>query len=180
MPRSDLASLVIVCSCRPHGQLLQSFGQYFELFVCAEFVESVNADLNRSGVVVGYVVDVFGFAHDHLCKRVVSHQSLVALHLAARMSLLARLLASDCEVVHTLLLKYEDSPQRQEAMQRLAKGAVQVELARTYGLCRRSPSAAWRRRALSRQTGSASARDKALTRLGTQAAVVPVNSPAMA
>ena len=179
MPQSDLASLVIVCSCRPHGQLLQSFGQYFELFVCAEFVESVNADLNRSGVVVGYVVDVFGFAHDHLCKRVVSHQSLVALHLAARMSLLARLLASDCEVVHTLLLKYEDSPQRQEAMQRLAKGAVQVELARTYGVSQvtisrlAAPS-------LSRQTGSASARDKALTRLGTQAAVVPVNSPAMA
>jgi hypothetical protein len=129
-------------------------------------------------VVVGYVVDVFGFAHDHLCKRVVSHQSLGALHLAARMSLLARLLASDCEVVHTLLLKYEDSPQRQEAMQRLAKGAVQVELARTYGVSQvtisrlAAPS-------LSRQTGSASARDKALTRLGTQAAVVPVNSPAM-
>jgi hypothetical protein len=133
MPRSDLASLVIVCSRRPHGQLLQSFGQYFELFVCAEFVESVNADLNRSGVVVGYVVDVFGFAHDHLqaCR---FSSALVALHLAARMSLLARLLASDCEVVHTLLLKYEDSPQRQEAMQRLAKGAVQVELARTYGV----------------------------------------------
>jgi len=37
-----------------------------------------------------------GFAHDHLCKRVVPHQALVALHLAARMWLLA----SDCEVVH--------------------------------------------------------------------------------
>jgi hypothetical protein len=95
------------------------------------------------------------------------------------MSLLARLLASDCEVVHTLLLKYEDSPQRQEAMQRLAKGAVQIELARTYGVSQATISR------LAAPTpfgprGSASARDKALTRLGTQAAVVPVNSAAMA
>jgi hypothetical protein len=52
-------------------------------------------------VVVGYIVDVFGSAHVHLCKSVVPHQVLVALHLAARLSLLARLLPSDCEVVHT-------------------------------------------------------------------------------
>ena len=77
------ANRLIVAGCRPDGQLLQSFGQHFELLVCAEFVESVNADLNRSGVVVGYVADIFGSAHDHLCKRVVSHQALLALHLAA-------------------------------------------------------------------------------------------------
>ena len=91
----------MVLGCRPNGQFLQSFGQHFELFFRAEFVESVNADLNRSGVVVGYIVDVFGSAHVHLCKSVVPHQVLVALRLAARLSLLARLLPSDCEVVHT-------------------------------------------------------------------------------
>jgi hypothetical protein len=37
-----------------------------ELLVCAEFVEAVNADLNRSGVVIGNTVDVFGVAHDRL------------------------------------------------------------------------------------------------------------------
>jgi hypothetical protein len=91
MPLSELTSLVAVLGCRPDGQLLQSFGQHFELLICAEFVESVDADLNSSGVVVGYIVDVFGSSHDHLCKRVVPHHTLVALHLAARMWLLARL-----------------------------------------------------------------------------------------
>ena len=33
------------------------------LLVCAEFVQPVNADLNRLGVVVGDIVDVFGVAH---------------------------------------------------------------------------------------------------------------------
>jgi hypothetical protein len=106
------SGLVIVLGCRPGGQLLQSFGQHFKLFVCAEFVESVNADLNRSGVVVGYIVDVFGFAHDHLCSVFVPHQTLVALHLAARIWLLAQLSVSDCELVHTLLLKNEASTAR--------------------------------------------------------------------
>src|SRR5262249_33744649 len=118
----------------PDCQLLQSFGQRFELLVCAEFVESVDADLNRSGVVIGYIVDVFGFAHDHLCRRVVPHQALIALHLAARMSLLARLRMSDCEVVHTLLLKYEASHQRQKANAAPAEGVVQTDLALTHGV----------------------------------------------
>jgi hypothetical protein len=39
---------------------LQPSGQQFELLVCAEFVQAVNADLNRLGVVVGDTVDVFG------------------------------------------------------------------------------------------------------------------------
>ena len=122
MPLSELTSLVAVLGCRPDGQLLQSFGQHFELLICAEFVESVDADLNSSGVVVGYIVDVFGSSHDHLCKRVVPHHTLVALHLAARMWLLARLPVSDCEVVHTLLLKYEASTGR-PSVQRHAYGA---------------------------------------------------------
>jgi len=74
MPPSDLASLVSRPRLSPDRQLLQSFGQHFELLVCAEFVESVNANLNRSGVIVGYIVDIFGFAHDHLYRRVVPHQ----------------------------------------------------------------------------------------------------------
>jgi hypothetical protein len=65
MPLSELTSLVAVLGCRPDGQLLQSFGQHFELLICAEFVESVDADLNSSGVVVGYIVDVFGQTPTH-------------------------------------------------------------------------------------------------------------------
>jgi hypothetical protein len=42
---------------------LQPSGQPFELLVCAEFVQAVNADLNRLGVVVGDTVDVFGVTH---------------------------------------------------------------------------------------------------------------------
>jgi hypothetical protein len=45
---------------------LQPSGQPFELLVCAEFVQAVNADLNRLGVVVGDTVDVLGAAHDLL------------------------------------------------------------------------------------------------------------------
>jgi hypothetical protein len=45
---------------------LQFSGQQFELLVCAEFVEAVNADLNRLGVVIGNTVDVCGVAHDGL------------------------------------------------------------------------------------------------------------------
>jgi hypothetical protein len=33
------------------------------LLVCAEFVQAVNAGLNRLGVVVGDTVDVFGITH---------------------------------------------------------------------------------------------------------------------
>jgi hypothetical protein len=40
--------------------LLPKTAAHFELLVCTEFVESVDADLNRSGVVVSYIVDVFG------------------------------------------------------------------------------------------------------------------------
>jgi hypothetical protein len=47
-------------------------------------MESVDADLNSSGVVVSYIVDGFGSAHDHLGKGVVPHHTLVALHLGAR------------------------------------------------------------------------------------------------
>jgi hypothetical protein len=39
---------------------LQPFGQPFELLVCAELVQAVNADLNRLGVVVGDTVPVAG------------------------------------------------------------------------------------------------------------------------
>jgi hypothetical protein len=60
---SGLSALVIVCGCGPDDQLLQPCGQKFELLVCAEFVQAVNADLNRLGVVVGDIVDVFGAAH---------------------------------------------------------------------------------------------------------------------
>jgi hypothetical protein len=42
---------------------LQPFGQQFELLVCAELVEAVNADLNRLDAVVGDTVDVFGVTH---------------------------------------------------------------------------------------------------------------------
>jgi hypothetical protein len=38
---------------------LQPSGQQFELRVCAEFVQAVNADLNRLGVVDGNTVDAF-------------------------------------------------------------------------------------------------------------------------
>jgi hypothetical protein len=55
-------SFVIVSRCRPDGQALQPFGQQFELLVCAELVEAINADLNRLDVVVGGTVDVFGAA----------------------------------------------------------------------------------------------------------------------
>jgi hypothetical protein len=50
----------------PDRQLLQPSGQDFELLVCAQFVQAVNADLNRSGVVVGNSVDVFGTGHGSL------------------------------------------------------------------------------------------------------------------
>jgi hypothetical protein len=52
-------------SC-PHRQPLQPSGQDFELLVCAQFVQTVNADLNRLGVVVGNSVDVFGTGHGAL------------------------------------------------------------------------------------------------------------------
>jgi hypothetical protein len=45
---------------------LQPSGQPFELLVCAKFVQAVNADLNRSGVVFGDTVNVFGVTHDRL------------------------------------------------------------------------------------------------------------------
>jgi hypothetical protein len=42
---------------------MQPSGQHLELLVCAEFVQAVNADLNRLGVVGGDIVDVFGVTH---------------------------------------------------------------------------------------------------------------------
>src|SRR5262249_54857479 len=63
---SGLSVFVIVSRCRPDGQLLQPSGQPFELLVCAEFVQAVNADLNRLGVVLGDTVNVFGVTHDRL------------------------------------------------------------------------------------------------------------------
>ena len=63
MALSGLSALVIVCGCGPDDQFLQPCGQKFELLVCAEFVQAVNADLNRLGVVVGDTVDVFGVTH---------------------------------------------------------------------------------------------------------------------
>ena len=67
-PRSPPLALAFFTfyQCRLGGQLLQPFGQAFELLVCTELVQAVNADLNRLGVVVGDTVDVFGSAHDLL------------------------------------------------------------------------------------------------------------------
>jgi len=45
---------------------LQPFGQAFELLICVELVQAVNADLNRLGVCIRDTVDVFGAAHDLL------------------------------------------------------------------------------------------------------------------
>jgi hypothetical protein len=45
---------------------LQPSGQPFELLVCAEFLQAVDANLNRLGVVVSDTVDVFGVAHGRL------------------------------------------------------------------------------------------------------------------
>jgi hypothetical protein len=58
-----LSSLSIVSRCRPDGQPLQSSGQQFELLACAEFVQAVNANLNRLGMAVGDIIDVFDVAH---------------------------------------------------------------------------------------------------------------------
>jgi hypothetical protein len=58
-----ISAFVIVSRCRPDGQLLQPSGQQFELLVCAEFVQAVNADLNRLSVVIGDTIDVFGITH---------------------------------------------------------------------------------------------------------------------
>jgi hypothetical protein len=54
---------------RPDRQLSQPSRQDFELLVCAQFVQAVNADLNRLGVVVGDSVDVFGSGHRALQPR---------------------------------------------------------------------------------------------------------------
>jgi hypothetical protein len=77
------------------GQLLQPFGQAFELLVCVELVQAVNADLNRLGVVVGDTVDVFGAAHDLLIvaggsandEAYASNKTLTMAPAAIRMSL---------------------------------------------------------------------------------------------
>jgi len=60
---SGFSAFAILSRCRPDGQLLQPSGQQFELLVCAEFVQAVNAALNRLGVVGGDIVDVFGVTH---------------------------------------------------------------------------------------------------------------------
>jgi hypothetical protein len=65
-PRLALAFFTVSQLGRLGGQLLQPFGQAFELLVCVELVQAVNADLSRLGVVVGDTVDVFGAAHDLL------------------------------------------------------------------------------------------------------------------
>jgi hypothetical protein len=57
------SAFVIDYRCCPDGQLLQPSGQPFELLICAEFLQAVNADLNRLGVVVSDIVDVFGVTH---------------------------------------------------------------------------------------------------------------------
>src|SRR5262249_47412374 len=64
--RSAQVSLAFftIFRCRLCGQLLQPFSQPFELLVCAELVQAVNADLNRLSVTVGDTVDVFGATHD--------------------------------------------------------------------------------------------------------------------
>ena len=62
----ELSASVIDSGSRPGGQLLQPSGQLFELLVCTEFVQAVNADLNRLGVAVGDTVDVFDVTHDRL------------------------------------------------------------------------------------------------------------------
>jgi len=66
---SGLSVFVIVSRCGSDGQLLQPSSQPFELLVCAEIVQAVNADLNCLSVVVGDTVDVFGAAHDRLQSR---------------------------------------------------------------------------------------------------------------
>jgi hypothetical protein len=63
---SGLGVFVIVSRSGSDGQFLQPSDQQLELFVCAEFVQAINTDLNCAGVVVGDTVDVFGAAHDRL------------------------------------------------------------------------------------------------------------------
>jgi hypothetical protein len=75
--RSGLRSFVIVSRCRPDGQPLQPFGQQFELLVCAELVEAINADLNRLDVVVGDTVDVVGAAFINLSQAVETRANVV-------------------------------------------------------------------------------------------------------
>jgi hypothetical protein len=60
---SGLRSLCIVSRSRQDRQLLQPSSQQFEFLACPELVQAVNADLNRSGMIVGDSVDVFGVAH---------------------------------------------------------------------------------------------------------------------
>src|SRR5262249_9930560 len=71
--REGLRSFVMVSRVRPDGQLLLPSGQHCELLGCGKFVQTVNADLNRLGVVVGDTVDAFGAAHDRLqvCRSVM-------------------------------------------------------------------------------------------------------------
>jgi hypothetical protein len=58
-----LSAFVIAYRCRPVGQLLQPSGQPFELLICAELLQAVNADLNRLGVAVTDTIDVFSVTH---------------------------------------------------------------------------------------------------------------------
>ena len=58
-----LSGLSIVSRCRPDRQLLQLFGQHLELLACAEFVQTINANLNGLCVVGSDIVDLFGVAH---------------------------------------------------------------------------------------------------------------------
>jgi len=60
---SSLSAYLIVSRCRSVGQLLQPSAQPFELLGCAQFLQAVNANLNRLGVLVGDTVDVFRVTH---------------------------------------------------------------------------------------------------------------------
>ena len=60
---SSLSPYLIVSRRRSVGQLLQPSPQPFELLVCAQFLQAVNANLNRLGVLVSDTVDVFRVTH---------------------------------------------------------------------------------------------------------------------
>jgi hypothetical protein len=60
---SSRSAYVIVARCRSGGQLLQPSAQPFELLVCAQLLQAVNANLNRLGMLVSDTVDVFRVTH---------------------------------------------------------------------------------------------------------------------
>jgi hypothetical protein len=60
---SSLSPYLIVSRRRSVGQLLQPSAQPFELLGCTQFLQAVNANLNRLGVLVSDTVDVFRVTH---------------------------------------------------------------------------------------------------------------------